>query len=313
MSSAKADRLRCGATLALVALLAGCVPPVDAGSQPAPRPPVQPDPPPPLASQPVPPRPPVRADFALQGIAEQGAAMVGRAPDGTRTLTFDGKAIPVAADGGFLIAFDRDAGTEARLVATLADGRAVEHEIAVAPGRWRLEHINAPYRGSARSDAEFERRRPAELAQIAAARNMQIVSDGWRQAFRWPVTGRFSGFFGSQRVYQGKPGSYHSGTDVAVPAGTPFVAPADGVVVLAATAPFTLEGNLLIVDHGMGLSSAFLHCQRLDVKLGDRVAQGQRLGTVGATGRATGPHMHWGLKWRDARLDPGKLAGPIGG
>src|SRR3546814_5612063 len=76
-----------------------------------------------------------------------------------------------------------------------------------------------------------------------------------------PVTGRLSGFFGAQRVYQGKPGSYHSGTDVAVPAGTPFVAPADGVVVLAASGPFTLEGNLLIVDHGMGLNSAFLHCQ----------------------------------------------------
>src|SRR3546814_463767 len=121
-----------------------------------------------------------------------------------------------------------------------------------------------------------------------------------------------SGFFGSQRVYQGKPGSYHSGTDVAVPAGTPFVAPADGVVVLAASAPFTLEGNLLIVDHGMGLNSAFLHCQRLDVKLGDRVVQGQRLGTVGRTGRATGPHLHWSLKWQGARLDPSKLAGPIG-
>jgi len=92
----------------------------------------------------------------------------------------------------------------------------------------------------------------------------------------------------------------------------PFVAPADGVVVLAAASPFTLEGNLLIVDHGMGLNSAFLHCQRLDVKVGDRVVQGQRLGTVGQTGRATGPHMHWGMKWRDARLDPGKLAGPMG-
>ena len=94
---------------------------------------------------------------------------------------------------------------------------------------------------------------------------------------------------------------------------TPDEVLTDGVVVLAASAPFTLEGNLLIVDHGMGLSSAFLHCQRLDVKVGDRVAQGQQLGTVGRTGRATGPHMHWGLKWRDARLDPGKLAGPIGG
>ncbi|QCB53161.1 M23 family metallopeptidase [Sphingopyxis sp. PAMC25046] len=308
MRSKAADRFRRGAALALVAVLAGCVPPVDAGTQPAPRLPVQPDPAPP----PAPPRPPARADFALQGIPEQGAVMVGRAPDGTRALAFDGKAIPVAADGRFLIAFDRDASAEARLVATLADGREVVRPIAVAPGRWRLEHINAPYRGSARNDADFERRRPAELAQIAAARSKQVESDGWRQAFRWPVTGRLSGFFGSQRVYQGKPGSYHSGTDVAVPAGTPFAAPADGVVVLAAAAPFTLEGNLLIVDHGMGLSSAFLHCQRLDVKLGDRVVQGQRLGTVGQTGRATGPHMHWGLKWRDARLDPAKLAGPIG-
>ena len=85
------------------------------------------------------------------------------------------------------------------------------------------------------------------------------------------------------------------------------------MVVLAAEAPFTLEGHLLIVDHGMGLNSAFLHCQRLDVKVGDRVKQGQPLGTVGATGRATGPHMHWGLKWDDARLDPGKLAAAIPG
>jgi murein DD-endopeptidase MepM/ murein hydrolase activator NlpD len=199
----------------------------------------------------------------------------------------------------------------ALLVATLADGRAVERRIAVAPGAWRIEHVNAPYRGSAKSDAEFERRRPAELARIRAARAVQAESGGWRQSFIWPVTGRFSGFFGSQRVYQGKPGAYHSGTDVAAAAGTPFVAPADGVVVLAADAPFTLEGHLLIVDHGMGLTSAFLHCQRLDVRVGDRVVQGQRLGTVGATGRATGPHMHWGLTWQGARLDPGKLAGAM--
>lgn len=298
-----------GAALTLLIVAAGCVPPVDTEAKPAPPPAAQPV----RTPSPVPPRAPVRGDFILTGVPEQGAVMVGQVPSDTRMLTLDGEALPVAADGRFLIGFDRDAGTSARLVATLADGRTIERAIAVAAGTWRLEHINAPYRGSATSDADFERRRPAELAQIAAARNMQVVSDGWRQPFRWPVTGRLSGFFGSQRVYQGKPGTYHSGTDVAVPAGTPFVAPADGVVVLAASAPFTLEGNLLIVDHGMGLSSAFLHCQRLDVKVGDRVVQGQPLGTVGRTGRATGPHMHWGLKWRDARLDPGKLAGPIGG
>lgn len=300
------DWPRYGAAFALLIVAAGCVPAAGTDTEPAPRPAVVTPPPPP-----APPRAPVRSDFTLTGLAEQGAAMVGQAPSDTRTLTLDGKAIPVAADGRFLIAFDRDADARARLVATLDDGRLIERAIAVAAGSWRLEHINAPYRGSASSDAEFQRRRPVELAQIASARNRQVDSDGWRQTFRWPVTGRLSGLFGSQRVYQGKPGTYHSGTDVAVPAGTPFVAPADGVVVLAASEPFTLEGNLLIVDHGMGLSSAFLHCQRLDVKVGDRVVQGQRLGTVGRTGRATGPHMHWGLKWRDARLDPSKLAGPI--
>lgn len=303
------DWRRHGAALALLIVAAGCVPAAETEAKPAPRPsgasvPV-------TTPVPAPPRAPARRDFTFSGIAEQGAAMVGQVPSDTRALALDGKPIPVAADGRFLIAFDRDAPVTARLVATLADGGTVERAIAVAPGSWRLEHINAPYRGSASSDADFERRRPAELAQIAAARNVPVESDGWRQAFRWPVAGRLSGFFGSQRVYQGKPGSYHSGTDVAVPAGTPFVAPADGVVTLAASAPFTLEGHLLIVDHGMGLSSAFLHCQRLDVKVGDRVVQGQQLGTVGRTGRATGPHMHWGLKWRDARLDPGKLAGPV--
>ncbi|MBJ7499140.1 MAG: M23 family metallopeptidase [Sphingopyxis sp.] len=296
------------AGLAIVGVVAGCVPSADIAAGPDPEPAVQPPPPPP-----DPPRAPEHPDFTLSGRAEQGAVIVGQAPSDTRMLTFDGKAVPVAPDGRFLIAFDRDAGASATLAATLVDGRTVERSIAVTAGNWRLEHVNAPYRGGASSDADFERRRPAELAQIAAARNMQVDSNGWRQKFRWPVTGRLSGFFGSQRIYQGKPGSYHSGTDVAVTAGTPFVAPADGVVVLAASAPFTLEGNLLIVDHGMGLSSAFLHCQRLDVKPGDRVVQGQPLGTVGRTGRATGPHLHWGLKWRDARLDPGKLAGPIGG
>ena len=300
------------AALPLLIVAASCVPAAEAPAQPRPSAAPSPE----IAASPPAafgPSRPLRRDFVLRGVADQGGVMIGQAPGGTQALTFDGAAIPLTVDGDFLIAFDRDAGPNARLVATFPDGRTIERMVAVAPGSWRLEHVNAPYRGSASSDADFERRRPAELAQIAAARNRQVESDGWKQRFRWPVTGRLSGFFGSQRIYQGKPGAYHSGTDIAVSAGTPFVAPADGVVVLAADAPFTLEGYLLIVDHGMGLTSAFLHCQRLDVRLGDRVLQGQALGTVGRTGRATGPHMHWGLKWRDARLDPGKLAGPIGG
>ncbi|WOF43945.1 M23 family metallopeptidase [Sphingopyxis indica] len=298
------------ALTALFAALAGCVPPAAGPVEPAPTP--APVPPPASRPAPAPPPAPVDADFTiLRGTPVQGGMLLGRVPATTRTLTLDGRAIPFARDGGFIIAFDRDAPAGERLVATLADGRTIARDLSIAAGDWRIEHIDAPYRGSASSDAEFQRRRPAELAQIAEARRVDHDVDGWRQRFRWPATGRLSGFFGSQRVYQGKPGSYHGGTDIAVPAGTPFYAPADGVVTLAATTPFTLEGNLLIVDHGMGLNSAFLHCQSLDVKVGDRVVQGQRLGTVGQSGRATGPHLHWGLKWHDARLDPGTLAGPM--
>ena len=120
----------------------------------------------------------------------------------------------------------------------------------------------------------------------------------------WPAAGRISGQFGAQRIYRGEPGAYHSGTDIAAAAGAAIAAPAGGVVVLAATDTFTLEGHLLIIDHGMGLSSAFLHCADLAVREGDVVRQGDLLGHVGMTGRATGPHLHWALTWRGRRLDP---------
>lgn len=129
---------------------------------------------------------------------------------------------------------------------------------------------------------------------------------------RWPPTGRISTLFGSQRIYRnGEAGSYHSGIDVAKPIGSAVLAPADGVVILAADHPFTLEGNLLIVDHGMGLNSAFMHLSRIDVRVGERVTRGQPIALSGMTGRATGPHLHWGLKWRDAKIDPLLVAGPM--
>lgn len=258
---------------------------------------------------PAPPSAPMRFTFAGQFI--QGGAVLGTAPEDTRTLTFDGATVPIGPDGRFLIAFDRDAGPSARLVATRADGRVLDQALTIAPRAWRIERLSRLPRVSQPS-AEFRRRRAPELARIKAARALDTGADGWRQSFVWPVTGRISGLFGSQRIYAGEPGAYHSGTDIARPTGTPIVAPADGVVILAAREPFTLEGRLLMVDHGMGLNSAFLHLSRIDVGEGDRVRRGQVIGAVGATGRATGPHLHWSMKWRDARIDPSLIAGPMG-
>ncbi len=245
-----------------------------------------------------------RSDFWLAGEAVQGAAVIGRAPANAVGVVFNGNAIPLTADGFFLIGFDRDAENSASLVAQFADGSSLERYIAVRPGNWDIQHVNANPLGGAKTSAEFQARRGAELARINAARAIKVASDGWRQAFVWPLKGRISGRFGAQRVYNGTPGSYHSGLDIAMPTGTPFVAPADGVVVLAAKDPFTLEGHLLMVDHGMGLNSAFLHCSELLVEEGQVVRQGEVIGKVGATGRASGPHLHWGMKWNSARVDP---------
>ncbi len=241
--------------------------------------------------------------------ASQGGLLRGSVSAGA-TLSLDGTSVRLADDGGFVLAFDRDAPAAALLVAANAAG-VVERRIAVAPFAWRIENVNARMTGGAATTAEFRARRDGELAAILAARAMAVTSDGWRQSFIWPVRGRISGQFGAQRVYRGEPGAFHSGTDIAAGTGTPFVAPADGVVTLAAQTPFTLEGYLLIVDHGMGLSSAFLHTSRLDVQVGDVVRQGQQLGLVGATGRVSGPHMHWGMRWRAARIDPQRIAGPM--
>lgn len=251
------------------------------------------------------------AEFWISGAAVQGGLVIGRAPKGAGSVFLDDVALELNPDGFFLIGFDRDAPMQAQLAAMLADGSKMERNITVALGNWRIENVAANITGGAKSSAEFQARRSAELAQITAARAVRSDSEGWRQSFIRPVSGRISGLFGAQRIYNGTPGSYHNGMDIAAARGQDFVAPADGVVTLAANDAFTLEGHLLMIDHGMGLNSAFLHASELLVKKGDVVRQGQVIGRVGATGRASGPHLHWGMKWNAARIDP-KLLLPSG-
>ena len=249
-------------------------------------------------------------NFMIEGDARQGGLVRGQAPTGTVSIALDGRPVLLARDGRFLLGFDRDQGARAVLVASLADGRFISREILVSPRTWRIERVNVARRPAGSTEA-YRRVREAELARIAAARAQKVEGEGWRQSFIWPATGRISGVFGSQRVYRGEPAAFHSGVDVAPGAGTPVVAPADGVVVLAGPPAFSLEGNLVIIDHGMGLNSAFLHLADSAVSGGQRVRQGQLIGRVGATGRATGPHLHWSMKWNEARIDPQAFAGPM--
>ncbi|MBV7265521.1 M23 family metallopeptidase [Erythrobacter ani] len=249
------------------------------------------------------------SNFRYSGELTQGGWIRGIAPDGAIEVTLAGEKIDVAEDGSFFAAFDRDSANELALAAITAKGSTIGETVSVTPRNWQIERVNVAKRGGGTSEAWWKKREP-EWNAIVGARAKRTGAAGWRQDFIWPVTGRISGRFGRQRIYKGEPGSYHSGIDIAPGNGVPFVAPADGVVVLARTG-FSLEGGLIIIDHGAGLNSAFLHASKIVVAEGESVTQGQHIGNVGATGRATGPHLHWSLKWNDARLDPLLFTGPM--
>lgn len=263
--------------------------------------------PPPLPVRPEPPRGP--AVFQYTGELTQGGWIRGQAPAGTLSATLDDTVLELDEGGRFFAAFDRDQSSTAELKAILADGRQTASMLTVSPRAWDIERVNVAKRDGGTSEAWWAKREP-EWNAIVGARARKTDAIGWTQDFVWPVTGRISGRFGRQRIYRGEPGSYHSGIDIAPGNGVPFVAPADGVVVLARNG-FSLEGNLIIIDHGAGLNSAFLHASRIVVEEGQSVRQGQHIGDVGASGRATGPHLHWSLKWHDARLDPLLFTGPM--
>ena len=256
------------------------------------------------------PAPLMREDFAYSGETEQGGWIRGQAPSGTVKLMLGEQDVALEEEGRFFLGFDRDTGASVDLVATMADGSIRIETIAIRPRDWQLEHINAPLRPGSSSEA-YQRRRAPELDAIWDARIADSPVEGWRETFIWPATGRISGRFGSQRIYQGEPGSYHSGLDIAGGAGAPVIAPASGKVTLATSSPFSLEGNLVIVDHGNGLNSAFLHLSRIDVEQGQMIKQGDPIGLIGASGRVTGPHLHWSIKWHLARLDPLLFVGPM--
>lgn len=247
--------------------------------------------------------------FSLRGALTQGGFIRGVAPSAATQVTLGDTPLELGPDGSFFAAFDRDSPAALVLSAQLATGQVQREPLNIAPRAWQIERVAVAKSGGGTSEAYWQIREP-EFNAINAARAQRTGATGWQQDFIWPVKGRISGQFGRQRSYRGEPGDYHSGIDIAPGAGVPFVTPADGVVVLARTG-FSLEGSLIIIDHGNGLNSAFLHASKIVVREGERVAQGQQIGNVGASGRATGPHLHWSLKWHDARLDPILFTGPM--
>jgi murein DD-endopeptidase MepM/ murein hydrolase activator NlpD len=239
----------------------------------------------------------------------QGVLIIGRTVPGT-TVTIDGSAVRVSDDGVFLLGFGRDAPSKARLSAKFPDGSRSHRDLRVAQRSYNVQRVDGlpPSKVSPSEQDMVRIRQDIALAKKARARN--DPREDFLAGFQWPVKGRISGVYGSQRVLNGEPRRPHFGVDVAAPVGAIVRAPADGVVTLAHGDMF-FSGGTLIVDHGHGLSSSFLHLSAILVKEGDHIHQGDPIAKVGATGRVSGPHLDWRMNLLGNRLDPQLLVGPM--
>ncbi|MBI2261074.1 MAG: M23 family metallopeptidase [Caulobacterales bacterium] len=246
-------------------------------------------------------------DLALTGRFVQGGHALGRT--WPRALVFvDGEALTAAsADGAFVAGFDRDAPASVE-IEVRADGRSARRTLTIAPGDFDITRVDGlPPATVAPSDPALLRRiaREAELKTEAFA--SRLDADHFRNGFVWPLEAfRVSSRWGAQRVLNGTPARPHYGVDLAAPQGTVIRAPAAGRVVLAEP-DLHFEGGLVLIDHGQGLITAYLHQSRIDVRAGQDVRPGDSLGRVGMSGRATGPHLCWRLKWRNRNMDPSLL------
>ena len=232
----------------------------------------------------------------------QGALVFGKVPPGSQ-VRYRERLLRATGYGTVAFGVGRDETGPLKVDVTLPSGRVEPVSIAVTPRDWPVEHVNGVPPKTVNPPPEIAARIQREQALVTAARERDDERTDFALPFQWPVQGRISGRFGNARVYNGQPGAGHSGMDIAAPDGTPVKAPAGGVVTFASPDLY-LTGGTVLLDHGHGVSSNFLHLSRIDVKVGDRIEPGQVIGAVGATGRATGPHLHWGMNWFDTRIDP---------
>jgi murein DD-endopeptidase MepM/ murein hydrolase activator NlpD len=240
---------------------------------------------------------------------EQGQLVIGHAPAGA-VIEFAGHRLRVSADGVFVFGLDRDAPASVLLNIRYSDGKSQHLKLNVDKREYHIERVDGLPQKTVTPDPETAKRIEREQVRVAEARKRDDAREDFVHGFALPVQGaRISGVYGSQRVDNGTPKAPHFGLDMAVPEGTPVHAPAAGVVTFAEP-DLVLTGGTVLIDHGFGLTSSLLHMSRIDVKVGDHIAPGQVIGASGMTGRATGPHVHWGFNWFETRLDPALLPKP---
>lgn len=249
------------------------------------------------------------AELSLEGAFIQGGLVFGQA-EPRSSATLDGMPLRLAEDGRFIFGFGRDAPATAILQVTAPDGSVETHTLAIDRRDYEIQRIDGIAERYVSPPEAVLARIHADAEAAAAARAADRPETDFDTGFIWPAEGPISGVYGSQRILNGEPRQPHYGVDVAGPVGAPVKAPADGVVTLAHPDMY-FSGATLIIDHGHGLSSTFLHLDGIDVAVGQRVHRGEVVARLGKSGRVTGPHLDWRMNWRDQRIDPQLLVPPM--
>ncbi len=245
----------------------------------------------------------------VTGTVVQGGLLFGQAEPGS-SVSLDGTGVAISSDGRFVIGFGRDETGIRELVVSSPDGEVFQKSMTIQESQYEIERVDGLPPSTVSPDPAETARIREEARMVATARQHRDKHAFYAVGFSWPAKGRISGVYGSQRVLNGQPRNPHFGLDIAAPLGTDVLAPADGLVTLAHP-DMLLSGGTIILDHGQGLSSAFLHLSEILVEAGTFVKQGDLIARIGATGRASGPHLDWRMNWLDRRVNPQLLLSPI--
>jgi murein DD-endopeptidase MepM/ murein hydrolase activator NlpD len=239
--------------------------------------------------------------FSVTGTMEQGSLALGSAPPGS-LAALDGRPLRITSDGRFTFGFAPDQTRASLVTVRYPEGGGDSRSFTPTVRQYEEQRVDGLPQNTVTPPPEVSERIAQEAETIYLARLNDSAGEDFLSGFDWPASGIESGVFGSRRIDNGKPMSPHYGVDMAAPVGTPIRAPADGTVMISAD--YYLDGGFTLIDHGQGVSTSYLHQSRRLVKAGQAVKRGQRIGSIGATGRATGPHLHWAMNWFQVRLDP---------
>ncbi|MEW6991589.1 M23 family metallopeptidase [Colwelliaceae bacterium 6441] len=241
-------------------------------------------------------------EFTLSGAIEQGGFVLGKTSH-VNTVLFDNKPLALSTTGHFVLGFGRDDTNKHSLVIKKPDGTTFVKSLTPKTRQYKIQRVEGIAKKIMKPNPKSVARAKKDSAQVKLARTTLSNSLAFSQGFIAPIKGTITGVYGSQRYYNGEPKSPHYGLDYAGKKGDPVKAPADGIIILFEPDMF-YSGGTMIIDHGHGITSSFLHLSNSYVNVGDKVSKGQVVAAVGSSGRATGPHLDWRINWFQIRLDP---------